>query len=165
MKSFFRTVGITLFLVGTLLTIGYKLELPFMTMTHNEPSQEQTATITRLNDELKKAHEQIASLEKKVAEGEQQSTKEREATEAKKDATTSDKGKVQKGTIYIYEAISLYDIGKQVEDLGILANGRELELYLSKPEYARSIQKGQFDLDSSMTLEQMARILTGKKGQ
>ena len=67
------------------------------------------------------------------------------------------------GTIYIYESVSLYDIGKQAEDLNIIKNGRELELFLAKPEYSRSIQIGAFELSSDMTLEQMAKILTGKK--
>ena len=66
-------------------------------------------------------------------------------------------------TIYIYENMSLYSIGQQIEDEGIISNGRELELYLSKPEFARSIQKGAFDLSSDMTIEQIANILTGKK--
>ena len=70
---------------------------------------------------------------------------------------------VRHGTILIYEGVTLYDVGKQAEDAGIIENGRELELYLSKPEYARSLQIGQFDLHSTMTLEQMAKILTGKK--
>lgn len=72
---------------------------------------------------------------------------------------------IVKGTILIYDDVTLYDIGKQAEDAGIIENGRELELYLYKPEYSRSIQIGQFELSSDMTLEEMALILTGKTKQ
>ncbi len=38
-----------------------------------------------------------------------------------------------------------------------------MELYLAKPEYAKYIQIGQFELNSSMTIEEIAKIITGKK--
>ena len=38
-----------------------------------------------------------------------------------------------------------------------------MELFLAKPEYAKYIQIGQFDLNSSMTIEEIANIITGKK--
>ena len=75
--------------------------------------------------------------------------------------TKETKEDVVSATIYIYENMSLYSIGQQVENEGIISNGRELELYLSKPEYSRSIQKGAFDLSSDMTIEQIAKILIG----
>lgn len=75
---------------------------------------------------------------------------------------TANNQEVTEATIYIYEDVSIYTIGQQAEDLGIVENGRELELFLSKPDYARSIQKGAFDLNSDMTIEQMAKVLTGQ---
>ncbi|MEG0385935.1 MAG: hypothetical protein RR642_14395, partial [Solibacillus sp.] len=57
----------------------------------------------------------------------------------------------------------LYEIGQQLEAEQIVKNGREIELYLSKPEFSRSIQKGAFDLHSDMTVDEIAKTLTGKK--
>ena len=84
-------------------------------------------------------------------------------TEQSTDTKETKKDDVISATIYIYENMSLYSIGQQVENEGIISNGRELELYLSKPEYSRSIQKGAFDLRSDMTIKQIATILTGTK--
>lgn len=131
--------------------------------------------------EQKDFDERIEQYEAKIAELEQQLKDKPTVTENETEADSEDTKQVGEktteptsyeekpsedivtATIYIYENVSIYAIGQQVEDEGIISNGRELELYLSKPEYARSIQKGAFDLRSDMTIEQIAKTLTGKK--
>ncbi|WPK11476.1 hypothetical protein R6U77_16515 [Lysinibacillus louembei] len=160
MKSFLRTFGIALFLVGALLTIGKQLHIPMFSYGEaNGDTKKQEARIQELEQQLVKANAQVVEL--------QQANEQQEISKEEPAENTEQPSKVESdvvsGVVDIYEGISIYDIGKKVEDLGILANGRELELFLSKPEYSRSIQKGQFELHSAMTLEQMARTLTGKK--
>ena len=115
--------------------------------------------------------QQIEQYEVKIAELEKQleqayktnDEKASNVTEPSTDTKETKEDDVVSATIYIYENMSLYSIGQQVENEGIISNGRELELYLSKPEYSRSIQKGAFDLRSDMTIKQIATILTGTK--
>ena len=160
MKKTLRGIGIGLFLAGATFTVIQQFDEPI--------SQEKASTYKK---EIKDLEEQLTNSETSApitatVEAKQENTnntKEQQATEQIEDTEQSSEKNGVYGTILIYEGVTAYDIGKQVEDAGIIENGRELELYLSKPEYARSLQIGQFELHSAMTLEQMAKILTGKK--
>ncbi|KGR81575.1 hypothetical protein [Lysinibacillus odysseyi] len=161
MKKLLRGIGIGLFLAGAALTVLDLMDSPL--------SQESNAInekeISALQQQLADANKEIASLK---AASTPSATAQNESEKAAEQEPSANKPETAEptaisGTIYIYEGVSLYDIGKQAEDAGIIANGRELELFLSKPDYSRSIQKGQFELSSTMTLEEMAKTLTGKK--
>ena len=167
MKKTLRGIGMGLFLTGASFTIIQQFDEPI--------SQEKASTyekqIKNLEQQLAKAQEQLTNTETPSAvantpEEEKETTNittKQQVTEQIDNTEPLSEENVVHGTILIYEGVTPYDIGKQVEDAGIVENGRELELYLSKPEYARSLQIGQFDLHSTMTLEQMAKTLTGKK--
>ena len=166
MKKTLRGIGIGLFLAGASFTLIQQFD--------EHLSQEKASTykkeIKELEQQLAEAKEQMANLETstpaETTEDAQETadhTEEQQVTEQTDNTVQPSEGNVVYGTIMIYEGVTLYDIGKQAEDAGIIENGRELELYLYKPEYARSLQKGQFELHSAMPLEQMAKILTGKK--
>ena len=167
MKKTLRGIGIGLFLAGAIFTIIQQF---------NEPiSQEKASTykkeIKDLEQQLAEAKEQLTNLETsapitdtaEAKQGTSTNTEKQQEVEQVDNVEQSSEENVVHGTILIYEGVTAYDIGKQAEDAGIIENGRELELYLSKPEYARSLQIGQFELHSDMTLEQMAKTLTGKK--
>ena len=167
MKKTLRGIGIGLFLAGATFTVIQQFDEPI--------SQEKASTykkeIKDLEQQLAEAKEQLTNSETSApitatVEAKQENTnntKEQQVTEQIDNTEQSSEKNGVYGTILIYEGVTAYDIGKQVEDAGIIENGRELELYLSKPEYARSLQIGQFELYSDMTLEQMAKTLTGKK--
>lgn len=154
MKSSLRAFGIGLFVAGASMAVFD--QLPSDSVGKENPAYEK---------QLKEYEKQIAKLTKQVEEQNSDSTEEQtngsseKETPAKEGDTKTD---VVEATIYIYENVSIYTIGQQAEDLGIVTNGRELELYLSKPEFARSIQKGAFDLRSDMTIEEIAQVLTGQ---
>ena len=167
MKKTLRGIGIGLFLAGATFTVIQQFDEPI--------SQEKASTYKKelkdLEQQLAEAKEQLTNSETSApitatVEAKQENTnntKEQQATEQIDDTEQSSEENGVYGTILIYEGVTAYDIGKQAEDAGIIENGRELELYLSKPVYARSLQIGQFELHSDMTLEQMAKLLTGKK--
>ena len=162
MKKTLRGIGIGLFLAGATFTIIQQFDQPL--------SQEKAykKEIKELEQQLAEAKEQLTNLELSTSitedgQGNTENTEEQPVTNQKDSPEQLPEENIVYGTILIYEGVSLYDIGKQAEDAGIIENGRELELYLSKPEYARSLQIGQFELHSAMTLEQMAKLLTGKK--
>lgn len=167
MKKTLRGIGMGLFLAGATFTMIQQFDEPI--------SQEKASTyekqITDLEQQLAKAQEQLTNIETpstiaNTPEGEKETTnntEKQQVTEQIDNTEQLSEENVVHGTILIYEGVTPYDIGKQAEDAGIIENGRELELYLSKPEYARFLQIGQFDLHATMTLEQMAKTLTGKK--
>ena len=152
MNDKLKYIGIGLFIAGLLFSIGERFNIPYIESSNSEAH--------RLKNEINSLNKTITTLEAKIQD--LNSEKQTNTSQTNNESSKSD-SEIVTGTIYIYELVSLYDIGKQVEDLNIIENGRELELFLSKPEYSRSIQKGAFELSSDMTLEQMARILTGKK--
>lgn len=177
MKKTIRGVGIGIFLTGAFFTAYDSLFAP---STDKEIAlleqqlRDSEAKVKHLQESAKIEEDVKAETnnEEKEKNKNKDTVQKNDASDvAKGEATKADSSKTDtkpkddavKGSIYIYENVSLYDIGKQAEDAGIIENGRELELYLYKPEYSRSIQKGQFELSSDMTLEEMALILTGKK--
>lgn len=158
MKSSLRAFGIGLFVAGASMALFDKLP--------SDSSQKDNAVYEKQLDDYEK---QIAELTKQLREQTPDSANSKKAEEqitstTEKKTTTKEENKsdVVEATIYIYENVSIYTIGQQAEDSGIVTNGRELELYLSKPEFARSIQKGAFDLRSDMTIEEIAQVLTGQ---
>ncbi len=153
MKKILRGIGIGLFLAGATFTVIQQFDEPI--------SQEKASTykkeIKDLEQQLADAKEQLTNIETSAPiadtaedrQGTTENTEEQQATEQIDNTEQSSEENGVYGTILIYEGVTAYDIGKQVEDAGIIENGRELELYLSKPEYARSLQIGQFELHSA----------------
>ena len=150
-----KYIGIGLFIAGLLFSLGERFDIPYIESSNNSEAD-------RLKNEIDSLNKTITTLEDKIKELNNGDDEQTNTSHTKNESSKLDSDIVT-GTIYIYESVSLYDIGKQAEDLNIIKNGRELELFLAKPEYSRSIQIGAFELSSDMTLEQMARILTGKK--
>lgn len=150
-----KYIGIGFIIAGLLFSLGERFNIPYIDSSNNKEED-------RLKNEISSLNQTITTLEAKIQELNPDSEKQTNTSHSINESSKLDSDIVT-GTIYIYESVSIYDIGKQAEDLNIIKNGRELELFLAKPEYSRSIQIGAFELSSDMTLEQMAKILTGKK--
>lgn len=177
MKQKIKFFGIGLFCAGLLFSIGERVNIPYIESAEDVTSDKKVQEAQKESKSLKKTIDELQTeindLKSQLEEAKNTSTTKNQASDnnSKTDTNTatdtteteSQSEEVVTGTIYVYETVSLYDIGRQAEDLKIVENGRELELFLSKPEYARSVQKGQFELRSDMTIEEMANILTGKK--
>ena len=153
MNDKLKYIGIGLFIAGFIFSLGERFDIPYIESSSNSETES-------LKNEIDSLNKTINTLEAKIQNSD--SEKQTNTSHSKNESSKPDSDIVT-GTIYIYESVSIYDIGKQAEDLNIIKNGRELELFLAKPEYSRSIQIGAFELSSDMTLEQMAKILTGKK--
>lgn len=183
MKQKLKYLGIGLFIAGLIFSLGERFKIPYIESSKNVSAN---AEIKRYEKEIASLNNAISTLEEEVqlltdevsASDDTTTVSTTESTDKTNNSNTesnsADKtnssfnsststSEIVTGTIYIYEFVSLYDIGKQAEDLNIIKNGRDLELFLAKPQYSRSIQKGVFELRSDMTLEKMAEILTGKK--
>ena len=66
-------------------------------------------------------------------------------------------------SLQIYSGITPYSVAQKLEDGGIITNSVEMELLLANPKYARSLQIGSYEVNSAMTLEEIANLITGKK--
>ena len=182
MKHNLKYLGIGLFIAGLVFSLGERFEIPYIESSTNlsaiadeKRHEKEIATLNKIIASLKDEVQQLNNENEELSKTVSNNTKSTEETNTSGGTnndnnesnnasdSSSSTADVVTGTIYIYESVSLYDIGQQVEDLNILENGRQLELFLAKPEYSRSIQKGVFELRSDMTLEEMAKILTGKK--
>lgn len=160
MKKSLRSFGLAFFIIGAFLAVVsyFQVSIPFMSFAEeNQSSQKYEKQITKLENELKEANKQIKQLEK------QDFNKDRVENEnAETPNKTSKDDEVVHGTLQIYSGITPYVIGQKLEDLRIVNNALEVELYLARPEYSRSIQIGEFDLHSGMSIEEIAKIITGK---
>ncbi|MER2037348.1 MAG: hypothetical protein ABS944_04330 [Solibacillus sp.] len=165
MRSSVRAFGIGIFIAGASFAIYEQL----MPTEKDKNEAHYIEQIEQYESKIVELEKQLtgASVEGKKGQSDQTegspATKDSSANESSTTSTDEHNGEIVTATIYIYENVTLYSIGQQVEDEGIIENGRELELFLAKPEYSRSIQKGAFDLRSDMTIEQIAKVLTGKK--
>ncbi|MFY3793124.1 hypothetical protein ACOQFO_15725 [Ureibacillus sp. MALMAid1270] len=170
-KSSIRAFGIACFLIGAVYLLFD------INDTKTIASSEYEDKINTLEQQLKSANEQIKLLKEEKKSNETADSKDstesgtsNKSEQPEPDSSTSNddstenesSNEIVKATLHIYSGLTAYDIGKKLEDLGIVKNGLEMELYLAKPEFAKSIQIGQFELDSSMTIEEIANLITGK---
>ncbi|MBD8026067.1 endolytic transglycosylase MltG [Ureibacillus sp. Re31] len=157
-RSSLRSFGIACFIIGMVMVIANQFNLPFLSSKDSSNEEQYKDQITQLEHQLEEAKEQITLLEQK------------EQTAPQKIETTDDKTKSEEevpeevisGTLYIYSGLTVAEVAQKLKEMGIIHNSVELELFLAQPEYAKSIQKGQFELNSSMSIEEIANIITGK---
>ncbi len=153
-----RAFGFACFLIGTSFILMDKYKITDTTTNQLEYERK----ITDLEQQLKKANEQIVTLKQEKNKTSIDDTKNL-SKEVETETEIQNHDEVVHTTLHIYTGLTAYEIGKKLEDLGIVNNGLEMELFLAKPENAKSIQIGQFELDSTMTIEEIANIITGKE--
>ena len=165
-KSAIRAFGIALFLVGALLAVADRFELNIG-----------LPTVASSNDkDVKELQEKLAQATKEIASLKVQSTSEtvKDLKQENDDVTnatteeepidrTPDSDSDVTMTLQIYSGITPYIVAQKLEDGGIIANSVEMELLLANAKYARSLQIGSYEVNSSMTLEEIAKLITGKK--
>ncbi|MGE7841026.1 hypothetical protein ACQKNX_09565 [Lysinibacillus sp. NPDC093712] len=165
-KSSIRAFGVALFLVGALLSVADRFDLniglPTVASTNDKAVEE-------LQKKFEQATKEIASLKAQTTkETVTQNTKEENATDATAErehaeSSTPDSDDEVTMTLQIYSGITPYIVAQKLEDGGIITNSVEMELLLANAKYARSLQIGSYEVNSSMTLEEIAKLITGKK--
>lgn len=161
-RSSLRGFGIACLLIGILYT-GMNKFLPNTEAQSEETIADYEEKISELEEELKEAKEQILLLEKSNLVEEPEESETNPVTEEPPvEATSEENDEVVEGVLYIYSGLTPYEVSKKLEDMGIIQNAVEMELFLAQPQYSRSIQKGQFEVNSSMTVEEIANLITGK---
>lgn len=172
-RSSVRAFGIACFLIGALLTVSDMFHIPLgFNSDSNKNIKQYEEKITNLELQLNEAEEKIKSLEhnntqteeKQAAPSENISERSNEESQinpstAVEEQQTED---IVTGTLYIYTGLTPAEVAQKIKDLGVINNSVEMELFLAQPEYARSLQTGQYKLNSSMTIEEIANMITGK---
>lgn len=164
-KSAIRAFGIALFLVGALLSIADRLDLniglPTVASSNDKDVEE-------LQKKLEQATKEIATLKANSTketgnENKQQENTTDTSTEDKRIDSTPNADNEVTMTLQIYSGITPYIVAQKLEDGGIITNSVEMELLLANAKYARSLQIGSYEVNSSMSLEEIAKLITGKK--
>ncbi len=168
-KSTIRAFGIALFLVGALLSIADRLDLniglPTVASSNDKDVEE-------LQKKLEQATKEISTLKANSTKetGNENKQQENATDTSAEDKRTDSTPKADKNadnevtmTLQIYSGITPYIVAQKLEDGGIITNSVEMELLLANAKYARSLQIGSYEVNSSMSLEEIAKLITGKK--
>lgn len=160
-RSTVRGFGLACLVIGILYTGMDRF-------SHTESESKEIANyeekIAQLKSQLKVAKQQLQELENQSSSNSTETQDEPEVNNEPSETTTSTQQEnVVEGILYIYSGLTPYEVSKKLEDMGIIKNAVEMELFLAQPEYARSIQKGQFKVNSTMTIEEIANLITGKQ--
>ncbi|MGE7090769.1 hypothetical protein ACQKII_04785 [Lysinibacillus sp. NPDC048646] len=162
-NSAIRAFGIALFLIGALLALADRFDvnigLPTVTSSTDKD-------VEALQKKLANAKKELASLK-------EQATQQAAAKNTQDDHTPEETNEVDTETdvptdattmtLQIYSGITPYIVAQKLEDGGIIPNSVEMELLLANAKYARSLQIGAYEVNASMSLEEIAKLITGKK--
>lgn len=162
-KSAIRAFGIALFLIGALLALAARFDLNIGLPTKASTNSEH---VEELQKKLEQANKEIALLKEQAKQAPKENNQKTDAPEIKakdnhKKADTPTNATTM--TLQIYSGITPYIVAQKLEDGGIIENSVEMELLLANPKYSRSLQIGSYDVNSSMSLEEIAKLITGKK--
>lgn len=162
-KSAIRAFGIALFLVGALLALAARFDLNIGLPTKASTNTEH---VDELQKKLEQANKEIALLKEQAKQAPREAN---QKTDTPKTTTidTHKSADVQANattmTLQIYSGITPYIVAQKLEDGGIIDNSVEMELLLANPKYSRSLQIGSYEVNTSMSLEEIAKLITGKK--
>jgi len=161
-KSSLRAFGIACFVIGLVITFSERFNLPIASSNETGHEEQYTSKIAQLEQQLKDANEQLAQIEQSEQPTNEEATEDAKPAEEKTTEVEKTAAGIVTETLYIYGGLKPAEVAQKLKDLGIIKNSVEMELFLAQPEYATTLQKGQFKLNSSMSIEEIANIITGK---
>ena len=162
--SSIRAFGIALFLVGALLSISQRFNFNIGLATNTASSDKEVVTLQK---QLEEAMKEITTLKEQLPKN--KPTEPISADQQNNNSTsnakepTKESGNIQTMTLQIYSGITPYVVAQKLEEGKIISNSVEMELLLANPKYSRSLQIGSYEVNSSMSSEEIAEIITGKR--
>ncbi|KQL34236.1 endolytic transglycosylase MltG [Psychrobacillus sp. FJAT-21963] len=161
-RTSIRSFGIGLFIAGAVLQLQHLTQEDEITSKRSitEEAYEKSQT------ELKNVKQQLAQLQmdlENAQKGQPVTDESKEEETAKEEATQSDTSNSSTPyTLIVQAGMNSKEISTLLEEAGIVQNKQDFEDYLVSQDLAGRIQIGEYKLDSSMTLKQIAEKLTGK---
>lgn len=163
-SSSIRAFGIALFLVGAMLALADRFDVNIGLATSTVSSDKE---VVELQKKLDAANKEIASLKEQLPE--KANNKPKSADEEKNNNTSDVEEQTKEAedaktmTLQIYSGITPYVVAQKLEEGDIISNSVEMELLLANPKYSRSLQIGSYEVNSSMSNEDIANLITGKQ--
>ncbi|QDP99257.1 hypothetical protein FOH38_01095 [Lysinibacillus fusiformis] len=161
-KSAIRAFGIALFLIGALLALADRFDINIGLPTVTSSTDKD---VEALQKKLTNATKELASLKKQATQQAAKNTHDDHMPEETNEVDTETDIPTDEATmtLQIYSGITPYIVAQKLENGGIIPNSVEMELLLANAKYARSLQIGAYEVKSSMSLEEIAKLITGKK--
>jgi hypothetical protein len=155
MNKTIRNIGIGLFLAGAAFQIEEIVE-----------KEEITSTSTITEDAYKQAQQELTEVKKQLAELQldlntaQQDQKDATDKVVETETTTEQPPTAASMTLSVEVGMASSEISAQLEEAGIILNKVDMDNYLSDQGLAERIQIGNYELNSSMSLKQIAETIT-----
>lgn len=154
MNKTIRNIGIGLFLAGA----AFQIE-------ENVEKEEITSTSTITEDDYEQAQQELTEVKKQLAELQLDlNTAQQDQTNATdkvvETATTEQTPTVASMTLSVEVGMASSEISAQLAEAGIILNKVDMDNYLSDQGLAERIQIGNYELNSSMSLKQIAETIT-----
>ncbi len=154
MNKTIRNIGIGLFLAGAAFQLEEIVE-----------KEEITSTSTITEDDYEQAQQELTEVKKQLAELQLDlNTAQQDQTNATdkvvETATTEQTPTVASMTLSVEVGMASSEISAQLAEAGIILNKVDMDNYLSDQGLAERIQIGNYELNSSMSLKQIAETIT-----
>lgn len=154
MNKTIRNIGIGLFLAGAAFQIEEIVE-----------KEEITSTSTITEDDYEQAQQELTEVKKQLAELQLDlNTAQQDQTNATDEVvdteTTEQTPTVASMTLSVEVGMASSEISAQLAEAGIILNKVDMDNYLSDQGLAERIQIGNYELNSSMSLKQIAETIT-----
>jgi hypothetical protein len=154
MNKTIRNIGIGLFLAGAAFQIEEIVD-----------KEEITSTSTITEDDYEQAQQELTEVKKQLAElqldlNTAQQDQSNATDKVVETATTEQTPTVASMTLSVEVGMASSEISAQLEEAGIILNKVDMDNYLSDQGLAERIQIGNYELNSSMSLKQIAETIT-----
>lgn len=154
MNKTIRNIGIGLFLAGAAFQIEEIVE-----------KEEITSTSTITEDDYEQAQQELTEVKKQLAElqldlNTAQQDQINATDKVVETATTELTPTVASMTLSVEVGMASSEISAQLAEAGIILNKVDMDNYLSDQGLAERIQIGNYELNSSMSLKQIAETIT-----
>lgn len=157
-KDLFRIVGAACILTGIFLYFSFQTEADSeLSQKNNSLSEELTA----LQLKLQKTEEELAHLQTLRAEAERpESNRVSEEPIDNQSKATEDENQVKQKLLLIEAGTTSKNVSNELEKVGVIADADLLNKYLKDNQLEKSIQIGEYEIDASMSIETIAKLIT-----
>lgn len=158
-----RIVGISLIFSGAFL---YFYSAPKSDARLQEENAVLHSQVTDLETKLEKTEEELAHLQTLTSEAKEDEKEEKPVKESKPDQQKPEKEKpiekdeITKFTLTIELGTTSKDVASTLEKAKIIDDAKEFNDYLKAKKLTKSIQIGDHEIDSSMSIETISKMIT-----
>ena len=155
LRDLLRTIGAACIIAGTVL---YFMGTPDGNAEDDANKDELHEEISILQDTLNRTEEELAKLQLATSVAETSANENGESEEASDPESSA--SPLVKTLLRIEPGATSADIAYQLERSGIIKHATEFENYLIKNELSGKLQIGEYDLNSSMSVKEIAKMIT-----